>query len=232
MSIRLVLVRPQNAENVGAAARAMKNFGLSDWVWIDPAFTDLEPARRLAVHAAELLQTARVEATLEAALQGCAWVVATSSRHRERKRRLSPREVAREAAQREGQGPVALVFGDERSGLTNAEIDRCQALSAVPTHDSQPSMNLAQAVLLYGYELRLAALEAAPREAPPDARLALTDEIAALTAALEAALTESRFLVAPGRHALRDLVAPLVRARLSAREARLWEAALRSLGRR
>ncbi len=229
--MRLVLVRPRNAENVGAAARAMKNFGLSDWAFVAPAFEELGPARKLAVHAGELLDAARAVPTLEEAVAGCGFVVATGSRRREGRPRLSPRDFAREAVRRGLEAPVALVFGGERSGLTNAEMDRCHALSAAPTDEAQPSLNLSQAVLLYAYELRVAALEAEPPPPAPGPRPALTEDLAALEAALAAALRASGFLVQPGRHASRDLLATLVRARLSAREARLWEKALRSLAR-
>ena len=162
LPIRFVLMRPRNAENLGAAARALKNCGLSEWTWVRPEAEDLGPARRLAVHAEEVLDGARRADTLEEAVADCVWVVGTSSRKVEGKRRLSPRAVGEELVARAAQGPVAVVFGDERSGLTNAEVERCHDLSAVPTDPSQPSINLAQAVLLYAYEVRMASLAAAP----------------------------------------------------------------------
>lgn len=227
--VRLVLARPQNPENAGAAARAMKNFGLSDWVWVSPGFSDLGPARRLAVHATGLLdQVPRVQ-ILEEAVSDCVWVVGTSSRTREGKRRLSPRDFAREALQRTAGGTVALVFGGEQSGLSNAEIDLCHDLCGVPTDDAQPSINLAQAVLLFAYELRLAALERDPPPPPPRALPATAGALRAIEEALEEGLSRAGFLHHAERHAVRDLLGTLTRARLSRREAALWNAALRGL---
>lgn len=229
--VRFVLMRPRNAENLGAAARALKNCGLSDWVWVTPEVEDLGPARRLAVHAEDVLDAARRADTLEEAVADCVWVVGTSSRKVEGKRRLAPRPVGEELVSRAAQGTVAVVFGDERSGLTNAEVERCHDLSAVPTAPEQPSINLAQAVLLYAYEVRVATLAAS---APPPAPLpaSATDaELAQVESALDTALGAGGFLVdeVPGRTALRDLFAPLRRSRLTRKEARLWLAALHTL---
>lgn len=231
LPVRFVLMRPRNAENLGAAARALKNCGLSDWVWVTPEVEDLGPARRLAVHAEDVLNAARLEDTLEAAVADCVWVVGTSSRKVEGKRRLPPRAVGEELVARAPQGPVAIVFGDERSGLTNAEVERCHDLSAVPTAPEQPSINLAQAVLLYAYEVRVATLEAS---APPPGPLpaAATDaELAQVESALDTMLGAGGFLVdeQPGRTAVRDLFAPLRRSRLTRKEARLWLAALHTV---
>jgi tRNA/rRNA methyltransferase/tRNA (cytidine32/uridine32-2'-O)-methyltransferase len=90
--IRVVLHR---AENVGAAARALKNFGLSDWAWVNPRPDDLEPAYRLAVNAGDLLETVRVCQSLDEAIADCVWVVGTSSRHAAGQRRIDPHEAAR-----------------------------------------------------------------------------------------------------------------------------------------
>jgi tRNA/rRNA methyltransferase len=228
--VRIVLVRPRNPENLGAIARAMKNLGLEDWAIAELGTHDFGAARRVAVHAEDLLDRPRLVRTLDQAVADCAWVVGTSSRRVRGKRRLSPGEVAREALERAPAGRTALVFGDERSGLTAAEIDRCHDLSAIPTQGAQPSMNLAQAVVIYAWELRRAALEAEarPREAPAGATAA---ELAAVEDALRAALRGAGFLAGPERNAVRDLVATLRRGRLSRREARLWLAALRTLGR-
>lgn len=234
LPVRFVLMRPRNAENLGAAARALKNCGLSDWVWVRPEVEDLEPARRLAVHAGDVLDAARRADTLEEAVADCVWVVGTSSRKVEGKRRLPPRAVGEELVARAPQGPVALVFGDERSGLTNAEVERVHDLSAVPTAPEQPSINLAQAVLLYAYEVRVAMLEAAATPPGPLPAAATDAELAQVESTLESVLTTGGFLVdtQPGRTAVRDLFAPLRRSRLTRKEARLWLAALHSLRKR
>jgi tRNA/rRNA methyltransferase len=171
-------------------------------------------------------------------------VVGTSSRAPPGKRRLGPAAVAAEALAGAGRGQTALVFGDERSGLTNAELDRCHDVSAVPSDPAQPSLNLAQAVLVYAYELRRAtAPGTAPGpgpDGPPGSRPApgatgpgaSDGELRGLEEALRGALRDRGFLAGPERHAVRDLHSTLVRARLSPREVRLWTAALRTLGRR
>jgi tRNA/rRNA methyltransferase len=229
--VRIVLLRPRNPENLGAVARAMKNFGLADWAIAELGTHDFASARRVAVHAEDLLDRPRLVRTLDEAVADCAWVVGTSSRRVRGKRRLAPAAVAREVLERAPAGRTAIVFGDERSGLTNDEVLRCHDLSAIPTDEAQPSVNLAQAVLLYAYELRRAALEAHAR-APTPAPAGATDaELGGLEAALRAALRADGFLAGPERHAVRDLMAPLRRARLTQREARLWAAALRTLGR-
>lgn len=232
--VRIVLLRPRNPENLGAVARAMKNFGLSDWAIAALGTHDFEAARRVAVHAEDLLDRPRVVPTLDEAVADCAWVVGTSSRHVRGKRRLTPTEVATEALARSAEGRTAIVFGDERSGLTNADVDRCHDLSAIPTAAAQPSMNLAQAVVVYGWELRRAALAAEgagrPAAAPPAG--ATDRELGEIEQGLREALRGAGFLAGPERHAVRDLAAALRRARLSRREARLWLAAVRTLGRK
>jgi TrmH family RNA methyltransferase len=230
--ISLVLVRPGNAENLGAAARAMRNFGLVEWTWVDSQVQDLGPARRLAVHAVDLVDQAQHASSLDEAVADAIWVVGTSSRHVPGRPRLNPRAAARELVARSAQGRVGLVFGDERNGLTNAEIQRCHALSGAPTLEPQPSINLAQAVLLYCYELRVAQLEAAPQAHIQHTAPATHAELTSLQQCLHGVLEQSRFLVHAERHALRDLVAPLVRGQPTRREVRLWMAVLHTLLRR
>lgn len=231
--VRVVLLRPRNPENLGAVARAMRNFGIEEWAVVSLGTHDFASARRVAVHAEDLLDRPLVVRTLDEAVADCAWVVGTSSRRVRGKRRLDPAEVAREAVRRAPEGRTALVFGDERSGLTNAEIGRCHDLSAIPASEAQPSLNLAQAVVVYAHELRRAQREAraAPRPGgrpPPGATDA---ELGRLEEALRGALRAGGFLAGPERHAVRDLLATLRRARLTRREAALWLAALRTLAR-
>ena len=228
--VRLVLVRPRNPENLGAAARAMKNFGIADWAIVALGTHDFGTARRVAVHAEELLDRPRLCATLDEAVGDCAWVVGTSSRRVRGRRRLAPAEVAREALER-APGRTALVFGDERSGLTNEEVLRCHDLSAIPTEPAQPSLNLAQAVLVYCYALGGAALAGRAGTPPPLPAAATDAEIDRVEGALRDLLRAGGFLSGPERHAVRDLADTLRRARLSRREARLWLAALKRLAR-
>lgn len=229
-TVRFVLLRPRLAENVGAVARALKNCGVEDWGWVDADFDDLQPARKLAVNAEDTLDRAKRFPSLNAAVADCVWVVGTSSRKVRGKRRLPPKAVAEEAQEREG--PVALVFGDERSGMRTQEVDRCHDLSAIPTAPEQPSLNLAQAALLYAYEWRLAELARTPIRQAPRATLATDAQLEELERALEQALKRARFLSDPERHAVRDLLAPLRRAKLTRSEVQLWRAAVGSLGKR
>ena len=225
--LRFVLLRPRSSENLGAAARAMKNFGLRDWTWVAPYAQANEDAERLAVHAEDVLHGARVCETLAEAVADCVWVVATSSRHVPGKRRVSPRAFAETSTERLFSGPVALVFGDERSGMTNAEVERCDALSAVPTSDAQPSLNLSQAVMLYAYEAQLARLHAAPRAPGHLPSPATHANLARLRDALESHFEDTGFLHQKGRSAEQDLISPFRRAQLTRKEYELWMAALR-----
>lgn len=228
---RIVLLRPRNPENLGAAARAMKNFGLSDWAIAELGTNDFAAMRRVAVHAEELLNRPRLVRTIDEAVADCAWVVGTSSRRVRGKRLLSPEEVATEAVARAGEGRTAIVFGDERSGLTNAEVQRCHNLSVIPTEAEQPSLNLAQAVLVYAYEARraLRRAERAPTGASRPATGATDAELSRIEESLRGALRGGGFLRGPERHAVRDLMDALRRARLGRREAQLWETALKAL---
>jgi tRNA/rRNA methyltransferase len=234
---RIVLVRPRNPENLGAVARAMRNFELTDWAIVELGTHDFATARRVAVHAEELLDRPRLCATLDEAVADCAWVVGTSSRKVRGQVRLRPEEVGQEARARRP-GRTAVVFGEERSGLTAAEIDRCHALSAIPTGAAQPSLNLAQAVLLYAWEMGRALR---PDARPPGEGLAArrrtgalaTDaQLLAVEGALRDLLRAGGFLSGPERHAVRDLAGVVRRGQPSPREARLWETALRTVGKK
>lgn len=231
MSLRIVLVRPRNAENLGAIARAMKNFGLTDWAVVAPNPLLLESgnARQLAVHALDTLETVKVHASVDEAVSDCAWVVGTSMRQIRGLPGKSPREVAEQASR--SSGPVAVLFGDERSGLRNEELARCHALSRIPSSDAQPSLNLAQAVLLYCYEARLAAL--ADRSPRPAARRASDRELRLLGAQLGSVLEASGFH-SPTRieRVVQRLSAPWLRAGLSPTDVRLWNQVLGNLRKR
>src|SRR3990170_170722 len=162
--VDIVLVRPSRAANVAAAARALKNMGLGSLVIVSPPpDLDRPEARALAYGAWDLLDSARTLPDLRSAVAGCTLVAATSARDEGRAATRSPREFAAEAAALAAGGRVAVVFGPEATGLLNEELALCQMRIRVPTHAAQPSLNLAQAVLLIAYELRLSA----PLDAPP-----------------------------------------------------------------
>lgn len=150
----VVLVRPREAGNVGAACRAMANMGLAELHLVEPAAPLGPEARKLAVHAHHVLEGARRHPSLAAALAPFRRVVGTTSA---RDRALSvpvatPRRLAEELRNAPPL-PTALVFGSEVGGLTNDELALCHVHVTIPADPVQPTLNLAQAVLLVAYEL-------------------------------------------------------------------------------
>lgn len=160
--IRVVLCRPSHPGNIGAAARAMKTMGLGDLRLVAPRqFPDAEATTR-ATGAVDVLERAQVAATLAEALRDSVFTVALSARQRDLGPRLgAPREAVGELLARATSGPVALVFGNESSGLANEEIMQCQAAVTIPTNPEFSSLNLGAAVQLLCYECRMAAFAGA-----------------------------------------------------------------------
>jgi tRNA (cytidine32/uridine32-2'-O)-methyltransferase len=185
-NLRIVLVGTQHPGNIGSAARAMKTMGLTALHLVAPErFPDPE-AIALAAGADDLLADAPVHADLDAALAGCTFVLGTSARRRHVPLpELTPREAARQLVEAAGRGPVALLFGRERTGLENEELQRCHASVGIPTNPDFSSLNLAAAVQVLAYELRLATLEASggglpsgrPMPAPDQEPPATADEL-------------------------------------------------------
>jgi tRNA/rRNA methyltransferase len=171
MNCRIVLVRPEVAANIGAAARAMRNLGASDLVLVAPVADPADrQARQLSTHGEEILDRCRVVPALESALGDCVQAAGTSARTGGAFRRQSvgtPEEVMPRLVEAMPAGPVALVFGPEPTGLTNAEVERCHHLIHVPTDPTYPALNLAQAVAICLYELRKAWLK---RQGPSPGR--------------------------------------------------------------
>lgn len=157
-NLRVVLVRTSHPGNIGAAARALKTMGLSDlWLVAPQRFPDPQ-ARAMASNALDLLERARVCATLDEALAGTVHAAALTARRRELMARfVTPREAAPQLVTLAAAGPVALVFGNETSGLTGAEAQRCQTVVSIPANPEYSSLNLAAAVQIVAYELRIAA---------------------------------------------------------------------------
>ena len=158
-NIRIVLVNTSHPGNIGAAARAMKNMGLSKLVLVDPRdFPSFEAYSR-AAGADDVLGDAVVVKTLAEAVVGCTWVMGTSARERTVQwPMMQPRECAAETMKQAEQAEAAIVFGRERTGLTNGELEECQALVNIPTNPDFSSLNVASAVQVLSYELRMAAL--------------------------------------------------------------------------
>src|SRR2546427_3661455 len=177
--ITIILVRPQTPGNIGAAARAMHNIGLRRLALVAPGHFPHPEARMMACHAEHLLHQAVVYDSLAAAVAACHWLVGTSARRREyRHPPLTPRELAHKLPAFHAQHPhVGILFGPEDTGLTTAELDLCNDLVVIPTVAEATSLNLAQAVLVLGYEIMHVPSQAPVQPAPP---LAAMDEIEAM----------------------------------------------------
>ena len=157
-NVAIVLVKPKAAGNVGSAARALKNMGLGDLRIVAPRDWDTAAARVMAVHANDVLERARFFPTLGEALADRTLTVGTTCRHGPYRNEIRPlREAAPELMHAAATNRAAIVFGPEDYGLSNEEIGQCQRLITIPAAPDYPSLNLAQAVMVVAYELRLAA---------------------------------------------------------------------------
>lgn len=191
--IRVVLVNPAHPGNIGAAARAMKTMGITRLCLVRPRLFPDPRASALAANAQDVLDSARVFADLDAALAGTTFSVALSARPRE----LSPipldaRSAAREIAQTAPRDEIALVFGSETVGLSNQEVVRCSRVAHIPSDSEYASLNLAQAVQVMAYEVRVAVLGVVASS--PEREYATHEETEALYASLERSLRASGFL--------------------------------------
>lgn len=156
-AVRFVLFEPTHPGNVGAVARAIKTMGFRRLVLVNPACEIDGQARARSSGALDVLQSARVVATLGEALEGCGFVVGASARRRRLSwPELNPRECAAEVIGANASAESAVLFGPERAGLKNAELDRCNALVYIPSNPEYNSLNLAMAVQVIAYELRMA----------------------------------------------------------------------------
>ena len=174
-NIRIVLVGTQHPGNIGSAARAMKTMGLSKLVLVAPEKAPDRDTHAMAAGADDLVEAAPVFATLAEAVADCRWVLGATARNRRiQLEPLHPRDAARRAVLATASGPVALVFGRERTGLDNDELQLCHAAVHIPSDPAFSSLNLAAAVQVLSYELRCALLAgevveeaAVVRTAPP-----------------------------------------------------------------
>jgi TrmH family RNA methyltransferase len=157
--IRVVLINTTHPGNIGATARAMKVMGLQQLHLVTPkTFPDAD-ATAMASGADDLLQHAVIHDSLESALEGCSLVLGTSARLRSLSMpQMDVRKAAESALAEHGSDDIAILFGRERYGLTNDEIQRCHQLVHIDTNPDYGSLNLAQAVQVIGYELRMSAI--------------------------------------------------------------------------
>lgn len=164
--IRIVLVETTHPGNIGAAARAMKNMGLTRLFLVKPHHYPDHQAIARAAGAGDVLEDARICDSLDQAVAGCSMVFGASARSRSIPwPQLDPRQAAERAMH---SGEVAFVFGREHAGLTNLELDRCNYLVTIPTDPDFASLNVAAAVQVLSYELRVAAQTGMSRTMPGD----------------------------------------------------------------
>ncbi len=224
--VRIVLVRTHYPGNLGSIARVMRNFGLSELVLVDPiADPASREARRLSTHGEAILERARIVPELGLAVADCARVLATSALVAGRLRTYVsgfPEQVLPGLLRAAAAAPVALVFGPEPSGLSNAEIARCHHLLHIPTDPAYTALNLAQAVTICLYELhrsahsRQGALNQLPHRSAP------FDHQERMFAALREGLTAIHFLYGPKADTLMASLRHLLgRSQLSAMEVNL-----------
>ena len=200
--LRFVLVETSHPGNVGAAARAMRTMGFSELVLVNPRYENVlthEEAVAFASGATDVLARARVVGSLDEALEGCNFCVALSARLREFSPPVHPpRSLARQL-HADVSLRAALVFGSERYGLSNEQVEKCHALVNVPTDSSYGSLNLAQAVQILAYECRMAGLEdhslpVQTSEVGFQGERASAEQVERMFAHLEQALVELEFL--------------------------------------
>lgn len=216
-----VLVRPAKPANVGAAARALKNFGWSDLRLVGtrdalPGGEGHATARALAWNSFDVLENATAFDTLEEAVADLHLVAASTARTEHGGEIREPREFGSEATSLGGDARVGVVFGPEKHGLSNEELDLCRLRLRIPSFGEQPSLNLSQAVVIVAYEMALA-----ERSAPPAAAVESATEGELQRAADEA----QRLLLRAGylnpqapEHVLGELRRLVARARPTSRE--------------
>ncbi|MFO7543066.1 MAG: RNA methyltransferase [Thiobacillus sp.] len=193
-NIRIVLARPSHPGNIGAAARAMKTMGLSQLVLVAPAVYPNSQADAMAASAGDVLAQARVCSTLAEALADTTLALGVSARRRDIVAEvLTPPESAVRLLTEAQTAPVALVFGNETSGLSNEELSLCQGLVTIAANPEYSSLNLAAAVQVLCYEIRQNWLQH-PSWPQPVVEAAPLDDVERFYVHMETALTELEFL--------------------------------------
>jgi tRNA/rRNA methyltransferase len=226
--LRIVLVRARNSLNIGAAARAMLNFGFSR-LWLVRPYDVAFRAARSAVGAAEVLEKACVTNDLSEALGDASLVVGTSgvdSRSRHHVQRSLPEGSHAIRTHLESR-PAALVFGSEKHGLTNHDLSFCDWVVSIPTHENCPSMNLGQAVAVCCYELARHAKTVPALQTPATAT---AEQRHRIVETLLPILEQSGFLRPVGRESQAEKIRRLVgRLRLAPDDARMVQAMIRQI---
>ena len=232
MSIRIVLVGTTHPGNIGAVARAMKNMGLSDLALVEPRYFPHDEATARASGADDVLENASVHDTLAEAVADCVYVIGASARSRAINWPcLDARDAAARIIEESAKGTVAAVFGPEKTGLLNEDMDLCEALLTIPTDPAFSSLNLAMAVQVVTYEIRAAQTEKQP-EYESDAPPATSAEMEHFYEHLERVLTDVEFLD-PGnpRHLMRRLRRLFIRAKPDKNEVNILRGILAAIER-
>jgi tRNA/rRNA methyltransferase len=234
--IRIILVEPAGALNIGSISRVMKNMGLTQLVIVNPhCEVDGEEATRMAVHAIDLLAAAKIVPDLPTALQGCTRVIATTARERAIPTLLeTPRQALPWLV--ESTEPTALIFGREDSGLTNAELNYATRYLRIPVGSEYSSLNLAQAVGVCAYELQMCAsnvddeLSNTRSQIPPQLDIAPVELVEGYYQQLETLLLEIGYLLPhTAAHRMEKIRRLYNRTQLSPNEVALLRGILRQV---
>ncbi|HHY0336131.1 TPA: tRNA (cytosine(32)/uridine(32)-2'-O)-methyltransferase TrmJ [Vibrio cholerae] len=231
--VKIVLVGTTHSGNIGSAARAMKVMGLSQMVLVDPQCQVDAQAIALAAGASEIALNAQIYPTLEAAVADCGLVVGTSARSRTLEwPMLEPRECGEKLISEANQHSVAMVFGRERTGLTNDELQLCHYHVCVPANPEYSSLNLAMAVQLLSYEVRMAylALQQSSQSSTLQEEYPRHQELERFYAHLEQVIMQTEFISAqqPGQ-VMNKLRRMFTRARPEAQEINILRGILTSV---
>ncbi|MFB9867804.1 RNA methyltransferase [Vreelandella sulfidaeris] len=222
--IRIVLVQTFHPGNIGAAARAMKTMGLTELVLVNPRSFPDEEATRLAAGASDVLENARVATSLEEAVKDCVQVIGASARLRSLPLPHfdEPDDMAASVIENAQQAPVALVFGRERSGLTNEEIRCCTHQVSIPANPDYGILNLSQAVQILAYEVHRAWRKQPDSgftyQRPLDATPPSREQFQHFEAHLGRLMQQSGFLTQPHARTEEQLQALFARAQPSRKE--------------
>ncbi|ENM3752201.1 tRNA (cytosine(32)/uridine(32)-2'-O)-methyltransferase TrmJ [Vibrio cholerae] len=233
--VKVVLVGTTHSGNIGSAARAMKVMGLSQMVLVDPQCQVDAQAIALAAGASEIALNAQIYPTLEASVADCGLVVGTSARSRTLEwPMLEPRECGEKLVSEANQHSVAMVFGRERTGLTNDELQLCHYHVCVPANPEYSSLNLAMAVQLLSYEVRMAylALQQSSQSSTLQEEYPRHQELERFYAHLEQVIMQTEFISAqqPGQ-VMNKLRRMFTRARPETQEINILRGILTSVQR-
>ncbi|ATC56893.1 tRNA (cytosine(32)/uridine(32)-2'-O)-methyltransferase TrmJ [Vibrio anguillarum] len=196
-NVKIILVGTSHSGNIGSAARAMKVMGLSKMILVSPQCEVDAQAIALAAGASDIALNAEIVDTLEQAVADCGLVVGSSARSRTLEwPMLEPRECGEKLAQEGQQYPVALVFGREKTGLTNDELQKCHFHVCIPANPEYSSLNLAMAVQTLSYELRVAYLNNEKKGYPaqPEEAYPLHHELEMFYQHLEKVMIQTQFI--------------------------------------